>query len=372
MTDPRQSSAGVARPRGLLLQWHITHRCTHRCAHCYQERFDGDGELSRDELWGVLRDYEALLDRRRADAPHGSAVRGHITVTGGEPFVHAELPNLLERMSAARDRYSFALLTNGARIDVPLARTLRRLRPRFVQLSLEGGEATHDRVRGPGDFQRTLAAIRTLVRFGVRTLISFTAHRLNFREFPSVAEVGIRLRVARVWADRLIPCGHHPGTGGVEPLTAEDTREFFDLMASARARAQGRWFPRTEIAMHRALQFLAGGGEPYRCTAGDSLLTVMPNGDVYPCRRLPIVVGNLRQTPLETIYRTSPLLARLRERTEPEDGCVGCLHHPRCRGGLKCLAHAVHGDPFRRDPGCWLPRPDVGAARGGGPNERHA
>lgn len=37
---------------------------------------------------------------------------------------------------------------------------------------------------------------------------------------------------------------------------------------------------------------------------------------------------------------------------------------------LRCLAFAVHGDPFRADPGCWLATPpplDAGAVAAAGP-----
>ena len=53
--------------------------------------------------------------------------------------------------------------------------------------------------------------------------------------------------------------------------------------------------------MNRALQFLEGDGRPYRCTAGESLLILMPSGDLYPCRRMPIPLGNVTKVPLEKL-----------------------------------------------------------------------
>jgi len=105
--------------------------------------------------------------------------------------------------------------------------------------------------------------------------------------------------------------------------------------------------------MHRALQFLEDGSRPYRCSAGHSLLALMPNADLYPCRRLPLAVGNLRHTPLETLYFESPVLLSLRGH-QVSHGCEGCPHGEQCGGGLRCLAYAVKGSPFAADPGCWL------------------
>jgi radical SAM protein with 4Fe4S-binding SPASM domain len=144
-------------------------------------------------------------------------------------------------------------------------------------------------------------------------------------------------------------------------FTPEETHEFFQIMQQARSDAQRRWFRRTEVAMHRALQFLVAGGTPYHCTAGDRLITVGSNGDLYPCRRMPIHVGNLLETSLAELYYESDLFRALRDRSRISDGCDGCMFTKLCRGGLKCLSYAVNGDPFTADPGCWLHRDPGGS-----------
>ena len=118
-----------------------------------------------------------------------------------------------------------------------------------------------------------------------------------------------------------------------------------------------RSFTRTEISLGRALQFLVGGGEPYRCGAGERLITLEPDGSVLPCRRMPIRVGNVRESRLATIYRDDPLLQSLRDPERVGEGCEDCRHARVCSGGLRCLSYALTGDPFRADPGCWHAHP---------------
>ena len=178
-----------------------------------------------------------------------------------------------------------------------MAQRLQGLGPRFVQVSVEGGQATHDRIRGPGNFDRTVSALKHMVKVGIRSFVSFTAHQGNFREFAEVARLGSRLGVLRVWADRLVPSGSGSALAQ-QVLSPDETREFIEIMQKARTEVARSWFNRTEIGMHRALQFLAGGARPYHCTAGDSLVTVQANGDLYPCRRMPFRVGNLMETDL--------------------------------------------------------------------------
>jgi radical SAM protein with 4Fe4S-binding SPASM domain len=171
-------------------------------------------------------------------------------------------------------------------------------------------------------------------------------------QYKELLARGRKLGVSRVWSDRVIPWG-----SGAElrdqVLTPDETREFFHIMHSARTEAARRWFGRTEIAMHRALQFLVAGERPYHCTAGDSLITIQPNGDLYPCRRMPIRVGNVLETPLADLYYQSDLFRALRDRHRASNGCQDCCHGRQCRGGLKCLSYTATGDHFQADPGCW-------------------
>jgi radical SAM protein with 4Fe4S-binding SPASM domain len=338
-------------PRHLLLQWHLTERCNLRCAHCYQEGYAGQ-ELCFSEWEDLVGQYSDLLATWRARTGTRRPT-GHITVTGGEPFVHDDSMRLLELLARHRDSFTFAILTNGLLIDGTLAQTLARLSPAFVQVSIEGTEETHDRIRGPGTHAKAVEALRRLKAAGLRTLLSFTAHRGNAADFPEVARLGRRLGVDRVWADRLVP----QGSGAAlrhQALTPGETRRFLESMAVARADAQRAWFGRTEVAMHRALQFLVADATPYQCTAGESLITVLPDGAVVPCRRMPVTAGNLRRTSLREVYERSPVMLGLRDRDRVSAGCESCAFERLCRGGLRCLAAAMTGDPFRADPGCWL------------------
>lgn len=183
--------------------------------------------------------------------------------------------------------------------------------------------------------------------------MSFNAHRANDRECSAVSRIARRLGVDKVWSDRYIPADKN---SAIQPLTPAETEAYSALIAKERQRHKIRWFNKTDIAGQRALQFLHSGGHPYRCSAGDSLITIMPNGDLYPCRRLPILAGNVLQTPLAQLY-DGELFQSLRTPREPAPGCASCLYKNICGGGLKCLSYATTGSPHTADPGCWLANP---------------
>jgi radical SAM protein with 4Fe4S-binding SPASM domain len=332
-------------PGQLLLQWHVTERCNLRCSHCYQEDARTE-ELDWDGLLAVLVQFRALL--ATLTGRRGSAPTAHVTLTGGEPFVREDFSRLLRAVHAERARWSFAVLTNGTMLGEATADLLSELGVGFVQVSIEGSQATHDRIRGAGSHALAVEALRRLVRRRVPTMVSFTARVDNYREFPEVVRLGRRLGVGRVWTDRMIPLGH----GDLDQvLSPEQTREYMSVLAAEAGRGG-----RTEVVAHRALQFAASGGRPYRCSAGRSLLTVLANGDICPCRRMPTVVGNVTRAPLGETYLRSPVLRALRGHAAAPVGCEACYYARTCSGGLKCLATAVHGSPFVADPGCWLAR----------------
>ena len=88
------------------------------------------------------------------------------------------------------------------------------------------------------------------------------------------------------------------------------------------------------------------------CAAGLSTLTVMPNGDVMPCRRMNVVIGNLREKSLFDIWYSSEMLWKLREREKNLKICGKCKNLNVC-GGCRAVAFGVTGDYFAKDPQCW-------------------
>lgn len=85
-------------PGSILLQWHITERCNTRCAHCYQDSSE-TAELDLPQLGGILNQFLALLDDCDLHRVQ-RATPGHVTVTGGEPFVREDFLDLLDLLTA--------------------------------------------------------------------------------------------------------------------------------------------------------------------------------------------------------------------------------------------------------------------------------
>ena len=325
--------------RTFILQWHLSENCNLKCLHCYQENHKPVC-ISYNKLEHIYNEFINLIDKL--------GMNGHINITGGEPLCNPHLYRLLDLIKKD-NKVSFSILTNGTLINDEVANKLKSYNPDYVQVSLEGGKKINDYIRGKGTYKSISKGIKSLKKAGIFTSISFTSNHLNYKEFPKVVKLGKRLKVDNIWSDRYIPLG-----GSMDKdltLSKEETKEYLDIMKKERNKLSKK--SKTHISMNRALQFTRTNNYAYSCTCGDTLLTVMENGDLVPCRRMPIVVGNVLAESMYDLYMSNEILKDLRKRTIPED-CKKCEHSERCRGGLKCLTYAITGNYNLKDVGCDL------------------
>lgn len=275
-------------------------------------------------------------------------IKGHINLTGGEPLCSPYLFNILNEFKKDKDLYSFSILTNGTLINDDLAKKISEYNPEYVQVSLEGSKKTNDYIRGINVYKKVANAVKILKKYGLFVSLSFTATKINYKEFPKVVKFAEKYGVDNVWSDRFIPLNKSDDID--LQMSQDETTEYLKIMENERIRLKLKK-SKTNISMYRALQFQMTNDLPYACTAGRSLLTVMENGDLVPCRRMPIIVGNLLKDNMYELYKNSEILKKLQEDTTPDD-CKNCEHSKRCAGGLKCLTYSIYNDLNHKDIGC--------------------
>lgn len=334
----------------LLLQFHITGRCNLRCRHCY--RTEGDVErLSYEDVIAVLEQFKQLLTEYNSTC--GIRHRGHVNLTGGEPFYREDICRILEYMGQNSDCFTYGILSNGSFIDEKVLTLLQKTKVSFVQLSIDGDRQTHDSLRAPGDYDRFFSTASMLETKGIRTYISFTANRKNYRYLPRVAAQCRKRGITKLWSDRLVPIGNGQDLRELV-LTEKDLPRYIRTLK----RAQGncftrRLYPKTQVTMNRALQFQSSQGRIYSCSAGKSLITVDEFGNIMPCRRMPILCGDVFSSTLSRVYWEHETFRQLRVKGVPPE-CVRCPYAPACRGGARCQSYARLGSFRKADPACPL------------------
>lgn len=318
--------------RRFVLQWHLSEACNLKCLHCYQENHQ-PVQLSYDDLVNIYSQYKNLLSKLK--------MKGHINITGGEPLCNPYFFKILDLIKKDADIISFSILSNGTLINESIARRIKSYNPEYVQVSLEGGRKTNDYIRGKGTYNKIAQGINYLRKENIFTSISFTATKVNYKEFPKVVKYARKHKVNNVWSDRYIPLGSNEDKNLA--LNLEETREYLNIMNQERNKLLNKKHNITTISMYRALQFQMTNDFAYGCTAGDTLLTVMENGDLVPCRRMPIVIGNLLEDDMYNLYKNNKILINLRKNKVPDE-CLDCESSNMCYGGLKCLTYALYKD----------------------------
>jgi len=136
----------------------LTMRCNMRCEMCVQSELRRDYVHQRDQELS-LAELQGVLDDLRRSFP----LKPLIHVSGGEPFLHHDLFPFLREIKARGFRCS--LTTNGYLLE-GRARELVEIGVDRMNVSLDGPEAIHDRVRNtPGAFARAAAGIQAVAQY---------------------------------------------------------------------------------------------------------------------------------------------------------------------------------------------------------------
>jgi MoaA/NifB/PqqE/SkfB family radical SAM enzyme len=161
--------------------------CNLSCTHCFVSCGPGD-------------DHHALMSRQevRARVAEGLALGvKDIYFTGGEPFLHPELLDILD------DTLSVApatVLTNGTLMTDRRIAALVALaeRSRFtleIRVSLDGATAAeHDLIRGAGNFDRAMDGLRRMAVAGLLPIVTVT-------DFGTLDPIALRERYLEVLRD---------------------------------------------------------------------------------------------------------------------------------------------------------------------------
>lgn len=317
------------------LQWHITDACNLRCSHCYNDTIKK--EPDRGQLSAVLENFARFLDAKQ--------LKGRIHLCGGEPFLSANLSYLLAEVSLKS--IPVRILSNGTLITSGIAKELKHYSCDAVQISVEGSESVHNALRGASSFSKAMAGAAALEECGLPVTFMMTVSRRNSACIGEVAALAAG-RAKRFAFSRLVPIGAGSGMSG-DMLKPAETRKLFknfdELKKKKKFDVPVR-DPLWHAYFNKCNPHLVSG-----CSIGYNGICVDTDGSVYPCRRLPIVIGNAFKDDLTGIWN-SRLLETLRDRDRLKGKCGRCRLRWQC-GGCRAIANAVSGDYLAEDPQCF-------------------
>lgn len=333
----------------------ITRRCNLYCLHCGNspEQFLRE-DMSTRELLAVIDE----LARRKVL---------HLSISGGEPLTH---PDFFEIVNAIMQcPLHWQLDTNATLVTREIAARLKRLPRRpLISVSLDGmTPETHERIRGPGSFAKTIAGIVMLKAADLRVRPFTVLSRLNYRELPRIVEFVQSLGINSLNVTPPSSCGRARRYAQEMALKPTELREALETTLRIEE-SRPRFFTGPWAHMLRFYRMLKEGspatpegadGTFRNCGAGRSSLTISCDGTVVPCDMSHTYrAGNIRDRPLTEIWRDSAVFNAIRQcRGMPLSqvhGCQECPWRHACQGPCPAGGFALTGIWPAAEPTCTI------------------
>jgi len=222
---------------------HVGYACNERCSFCYYLPEIESGRARNFTTRQLFRriDFAAWYGKRAVD------------ITGGEPTIRPDLPDLIARCRA-RGIEAVTVITNGLRTASPeYARTLKEAGLGEGLFSLHGaGAETHDRLtKRPGSHGAVLRSIRVFSELGLAARINMVVTPENLQEVEGVLALGHELRVAAVNLLVFNPAESAAELSPDDPVRVVD----YPALGEALSRALDLWKARLPLVNVRFLPF---------------------------------------------------------------------------------------------------------------------
>lgn len=335
-------------------QWHITDECDQRCEHCYI--FSDAKNLCLTEM--RLDDIQHVLDNCLSMCREINR-SPYFYITGGDPLLHKNFWTLTALLHERR--IPFAILGNPFHLSKDVCQRLKADGCTKYQLSIDGLRETHDAIRKPGSFNATLQAIPLIRDAGMYCAIMTTVSSANIAQIPQVIDLVVDHQVDVFAFGRYCATSLERDTH----MTPEQYKGLLDVCWTQfeRFKDSGTTFNLKDhlwtLFLHEKGLFMIPGGLSKSviydgCNCARNHMTILPNGDVYACRRMESRVGNALMDDLYTLFH-SPRMDEYRQYGKLEK-CVKCELLRFCRG-CPAVAYGQTHNPFAPDPQCWK---DVG------------
>jgi len=262
----------------------ITNHCQLHCQHCGIWAEKDRHEMTASMVVKMMRE---LLERYRIN---------FVSITGGEPFLNRNCGRLLKAMSLYRDRgdiTGFGVYTNAAYFEgVRRVFSLhgQHLRGMHMGISIDGGKETHDRLRGPGAYEKTLKTIEWLsINVGKDIVMEFkfTINRINY------AELGDVYRLAKSFKARFSPKIMESGVSDyyhrhempdTDTLAAPTPEMIESVRGQITEILNDKYLGVDRELIEAMMVLLAGGRKCIRaCATPSKSLFINSRRNVYPC-----------------------------------------------------------------------------------------
>ena len=317
----------------------LTYRCNLKCKHCYIGTLPATEEMDTQSVLQVIR--------KVAEAGFGV-----FELTGGEPLLRDDLSAIVKEIKSYD--MNINLSTNGTLFSLDKVKELKPYLDK-VTISIDSHEeANHDNFRGVDDaLKMALNGIKNCVDNNIPVNIYTTLTIFIHKKLPEFINYMEELKVSSITFFDLNPVGRGSTVGSEFRLSLNELKTAFNTLyklkneSSVEILALAPFKFVMDQQMLTKNTILSGGF----CNAGTNSLSISPEGDMLPCTRVRIKLGNALKDDVREVWINSPILGELRDREKLRGACGKCEYKYVC-GGCRANAYGEYNDYLTGDPRC--------------------
>lgn len=323
--------------------WEVTLACDLTCRHCGSRA----GRARPDEL--TTAECLDLVDQL---AELGVM---EVILIGGEAYLR---PDWLEIIAHIVARGMQALMTTGGRGLTPeRARAAKQAGLISASVSIDGSEATHDRLRGvAGSYRAAIDAMKNLREAGVKVSCNTQINRLSMPDLSHVLDTILENGVHSWQIQLTVPMGRAADEPDVL-LQPYDMLTLFPLLGALADRCRENrvlLWPGNNVGYFGPVESKLRGtmarGHMATCGLGRSGFGIEADGTIKGCPSVATekwAGGNVREHKLRDIWDRATPMRYTRDRTVDDlwGYCRTCYYADDCLAGCTWTAESLLGKP---------------------------
>ena len=302
----------------------VTYRCNARCNMCnrYKKPSKPEEEITIDTIKKLPRMY-------------------FTNITGGEPFIREDLPDIVRELYKLSDR--IVISTNGYYTDriIELAKQFPQV---GIRISIEGLEKTNNDIRGlENGYQRGYQTLLKLREMGMKDIgFGMTIQDKNAPDLVPLYDISNELGMEFATAS-LHNSFYFVETNNTiydRPMVAMNIEKLINKML--KSKSPKKWF--RAYFNHGLINYIYGQPRLLPCDMAFDTFFIDPYGDVMPCNGTikKEVMGNLNNQSWEELWNSS-------QAEEVRRKVRNCNRHCWMIGSVSPAMHK-----YIRKPGLWI------------------
>ncbi len=249
--------------------FHLTDSCNLSCRHCLFSASPAKSRSIDPQLLQKTVDEALTLGCQL------------FSFTGGEPFIYPDFLPFLQNLLQDNPDCHAAVLTNGMLLEQSLE-ILQSMDRLHLQVSLDGLEKSHDRLRGTGSYTKLITNLNALQKADIPFTLSVAISSENINDLPELVQLASSLGAASI---HLL---YHfiRGKGSKEQFLTPEA--IYPKLREAWLLADSLHLQIDNIETLRSQVFSTPGSRYDLSNTGWESLAIGPDGIVYPS---PALVG---------------------------------------------------------------------------------